>query len=369
MKIGFIVRTLNVEKGGGSHYNAIQYIRALRAHGHSVDVHVFYQQGNSVPADIPVTIHEGFGRGLQGERDYLKEILESLEASSDVFFLYGVDFIWGGGAYRKQGRVPCVVYLDAYLSSMRKNHTASIQAWLYQFKRLAWDKTVGLASGRYIDRFLPCSPYIGAVYQDFGFPRDRFVVLPNIVPLATTGVERTRRTAGTLRLLYAGRLVEDKGIDILLNALAALKDKDVHLTIVGDGPLRAVVEARIKEESLPATLVGWVPQAEVASYYADADIFIHPARYPDPAPRTIVDACAFGLPVIVPSTGGSAWIAGPAGVVVQSGNQEAFTRSLATLIEDAAAREALAAEAPAQALRFTEPVVFPQLERALTFSV
>src|SRR3989344_4814175 len=118
MKVHFLVRTLNEATGGGSHYNSIAYIRALRKGGHSVEVHVLYPGGNAFPVDISPIVHQGFGLGHLGERAYIAKLLRQYESEADIFFLYAVEFAWGGGVYRRTGgRVPVVVYMDSYLTS------------------------------------------------------------------------------------------------------------------------------------------------------------------------------------------------------------------------------------------------------------
>jgi len=364
MKVHFFLRTLNEVSGGGSHYNAIAYIRALRRRGHEVSVHVFYNRGNQFPQDIVPEVHEGWALGVVGERDYLVELLRRYEPQADAYFLYGVDFIWAGGRYRRRGgKVPAGVYIDGYLSSMGLVHAASWRDTWYRYKRWVWDK-MALADARHLDRFLPCSPYIGEVYKSFGFPKERFVVLPNIVPDAAEGIARSPQEAKSISILYVGRLTYDKGMDLLLDALARLKEYAWTLTVVGDGEMRPQVERAIAE-GMPVEMAGWVPQPTVGGFYAKADIFVHPARWPDPAPRTIVDAISFGLPVVVPSTGGSSWIADGAGLVFASGDKEELYLALKKLLASETQRKEVGSRGPARAQGFREDKVAQQLEDIL----
>lgn len=366
MRVHFFVRTLNEAKGGGSHYNAIQYVRFLRKRGHEVAAHVFYDSGNAFPEDITPVVHRGFGRSVIGERDYLAELLKKYEPDADVFFLYGVDFMWGGGRYRRRGgAIPAVVYIDAYLPSMGRVHLASLKERIYRYKRLVWDKFFGLRDARYIDRFLPCSPYIGSVYAAFGLPKDRFTVLPNIIPNTAEGMFRApKEKNGKVRVLYVGRLTHDKGIDLLLAALARIPRELWRLTVVGDGEMRPVVERAIAN-GLDVKLKGWVPQKDVGHFYAAADVFAHPARWADPAPRTVVDALSFGLPAVVPDAGGSAWLAAGAGLAFRTGDLNELHAQLEKLIRDAALRAVVGARGPARAADFREEKSGAILERIL----
>ena len=365
MRIHFFVRTLNEVTGGGSHYNSLAYMRALRKNGHEVTVHVLYDRGNAFPEDFEPIVHEGFGTGHLGERALIRKLLEQYQAEADVYFLYAVEFAWGGGYYRRSGgRVPCVVYMDAYLSSMRTTHEQKLSMRWYQYKRLLWDKTIGLKDVQYIDRFLPCSPYIGQMYINFGFPKSKFTVLPNIVPNTVTPREREEHSP--LTVLYVGRLVYVKGIDLAIEAVARLKTLPFKLLIVGDGDMRSDIEKRIQTEQLPVEIVGWVPEKEVNTYFEKADFFLHPARWPDPAPRTIVACTQHALPTIIPDTGGSAWIAGGSGVVYKTGDINELTRNLKAVIESHEMRRELSKQGPLLAKRFEEDVVFPQLVSILS---
>ncbi len=369
MKIHFFVRTLNDEKGGGSHYNSIAFIRGLREQGHSVTVHVFSGQGgNHFPPDIEPILHDGWGLSFLKSRNYIAQLLKEYEADADAYFLYAVEFAWGGGLYRRRGgKTPVVVYMDAYLPSMNEVHYPTFKEKIYHYKRLPWDKTVGLLDARYIDRFLPVSSYIGNVYKKFGFPKDRFTVLPSIVPppppevLAST----SQKNNDAVDILYVGRLIYDKGVDVLIDALGELREFSWRLTLVGDGDMRKSIEAQVAQSNLPIDIKGWVTREEVWEAYKKADLFVHPARWADPGPRSITDAMWCGVPAIVPDTGGSSGIAGKAGIVFKTGDKNSLKDALKSFLENPALREQLISHTRAEAERYEEHTVYPQLENIL----
>lgn len=354
MRIHIFMHTLDATTGGGSHYNALCYIRHLCAHGHEVIAHVFSERGNHFPEDVTPLVHQGTGMGILAKTRYLRELLNEYEHDADVFFLYGVDFVWGGGAYRRRGgKKPVVLYIDAYLASMGVTHAPTLSLKLYRWRRYLWDKTLGMANARHLDRFLPCSPYIGQVYQDFGFPEDRFTVLSNIVPPLAAPHAPVPHD-GPVRILYIGRLTYDKGVDLLIDALSGIPKDLWTLSIVGDGDMRQEIEERVRKEELPVVMHGWVKQADLAPYYEDADLFAHSARWPDPAPRTIVDSLTFSLPVVVPDQGGAGWIGGESAVIYSMGNVGEFRAAVRKLIDDPALRKELGASGPARARYFAE---------------
>src|SRR5208337_1992289 len=89
-----------------------------------------------------------------------------------------------------------------------------------------------------------------------------------------------KRSAHCLRLLYVGRLLEWKGIDIALRAVHQLRQwqLDVHFTIVGDGPERSRL-AKLAQRLELSEMVEWagcIPQRAVEVHYRGADLFLFP---------------------------------------------------------------------------------------------
>lgn len=113
-----------------------------------------------------------------------------------------------------------------------------------------------------------------------------------------------------LRLAWAGRLAPGKGLEALIDALAALaaSEPDGHrteLVIIGDGPSRADLEARATTAGI-ADRIHWLGYVADRTTYLDAlascDLFV----FPSPAegfPKVILDAMAVGLPVVATRAG------------------------------------------------------------------
>ncbi len=117
--------------------------------------------------------------------------------------------------------------------------------------------------------------------------------------------------AGRLRLAWAGRLVDGKGIDSLLAALAVMAAApasgaaDVRLAMIGDGPARPSLEAQAAGLGV-ADRVDWLGFiAERAPYLdalAAADVFVFPSAA-EGFPKVVLDAMAAGIPVLATPTG------------------------------------------------------------------
>jgi glycosyltransferase involved in cell wall biosynthesis len=127
--------------------------------------------------------------------------------------------------------------------------------------------------------------------------------LPTDEPL----VRRNGRTEPTL--LFASRLVPEKGILDTLEAVALLRrHRRVRLLIAGGGPAQADVEARIQTLGLAANveLLGHLDAAAMKAMYRDADVFVLPTYWIEGFPTAISEAMNAGLPVVTTKTRGMA---------------------------------------------------------------
>lgn len=108
----------------------------------------------------------------------------------------------------------------------------------------------------------------------------------------------------TLNLVSVGRLVHQKGFDLLLDAFSKLNNKNIKLTIIGDGPLREELEAIAKNLDIDerVSFLGFVK--DPYKIIRDSDAFILPSRY-EGFPNIVLEALACGTPVIAtPAPGG-----------------------------------------------------------------
>ncbi|SIR28491.1 Glycosyl transferases group 1 [Aromatoleum tolulyticum] len=113
---------------------------------------------------------------------------------------------------------------------------------------------------------------------------------------------------GPWRVLFVGRLVEQKGVDILLEAARCLQEArhDFVMQIVGDGPLRHALQERVESMALTncVTFLGPKAPETVGDAFLHADIFVLPSRY-EGMPGVLLQALAYGVPVIATRVSGS----------------------------------------------------------------
>ena len=148
------------------------------------------------------------------------------------------------------------------------------------------------------------------------------------------------------RVLCVARLSEEKAHLVLLSALSELKQRGqaFHCTLVGEGPMRTVIEARIAELGLTAevTLLGSLAPDRVAEQYQACDIVVL-ASFSEGVPVVLMEAMAHGRPVVATRVGGIAELVAHerTGFVVAPGDAQELADGLATLLSDPARAAAM----------------------------
>ena len=109
---------------------------------------------------------------------------------------------------------------------------------------------------------------------------------------------------GDVNVLYAGRLSEEKGVDLLADAFLAARchDPRLHLVLAGGGPEEDLLRARLGEH---ATFLGWLTGDDLARAYASADVFLF-ASSTETFGQVVLESQASGLPVVAVDRGGPA---------------------------------------------------------------
>jgi colanic acid/amylovoran biosynthesis glycosyltransferase len=141
------------------------------------------------------------------------------------------------------------------------------------------------------------------------------------------------------RLLFVGRLVAEKGVPILLDALARLRTRrpELRLTIVGAGPERADIEARAGAEGLGdcVRFTGYQTPEQVGEWLRTADVFVLPSLA-EGVPVVVMEAMASGVPVVATHVGGLSEIVedGVSGYLVPAAAPGALAERVEALLDD-----------------------------------
>ncbi len=144
---------------------------------------------------------------------------------------------------------------------------------------------------------------------------------------------------GELTIAFVGRLVLEKGLDVVAATMAELTRRGIphRLLVVGDGPARV----RFQEQVPEAVLTGFLGGLALPRAYASADIMFNPSTT-ETFGNVTLEAMASGLPVVAADATGNACLVedGVSGSLIEPGNASRFADAIAALIDDPQARAA-----------------------------
>lgn len=147
---------------------------------------------------------------------------------------------------------------------------------------------------------------------------------------------------------FTGRIVERKGVDVLINAFA--KNKELLLSsiliIVGNGPDENKVKNLVSKLGINNNVRFIGHSSEVAKYYHASDIFVLPS-YAEGMPNALLEAMACGLPVIASRIGGVVDVVedGKSGILFEPGDVTGLASAMVRLLKDDELRHKIGAEA------------------------
>ncbi|MBA3962728.1 MAG: glycosyltransferase family 4 protein [Chthoniobacterales bacterium] len=158
-------------------------------------------------------------------------------------------------------------------------------------------------------------------------------------------------------LVFLGRLVSEKGVDVLLRALAQLPG--VGLTIIGLGPETFSLQALTKNLGLDerVSFVGAKRDADLVASLQEHKILVVPSLYDEPFGVVALEGIACGCVVVGSSGGGLPEAIGPCGVTFPNGDVAALAAALARLLTEPNERTRLAANGPQHLARFHPAVI------------
>jgi glycosyltransferase involved in cell wall biosynthesis len=178
----------------------------------------------------------------------------------------------------------------------------------------------------------------------------RFRVPVHVIPNPVRYAVRSRRNErASQELVAVGRLVRQKGFDILISSFAEIARAHPKWTLViyGEGSDRSALETQISKLSMTSQISLAGVSHDIEEIYAGADLFVLPSRF-EGYPNVLLEALAAGCPVIATDCpGATAHIlqGGRYGVLVPAEDVHALAEALNRLMSDKAARASYAARA------------------------
>jgi glycosyltransferase involved in cell wall biosynthesis len=205
-----------------------------------------------------------------------------------------------------------------------------------------WHQAPGRFAARFLYRRLArFATRIICVSREVGrevsllIPPERVTVIPNSVSIIPPYRSRALPPGSPVQILFVGRMVENKGLQVLLEAMrliAAVEGaRGLRLTAVGEGQYRTELERRAA--GLDARFVGF--QTDVAPFYASADIFVSPSLGPEGSSLVALEAMAHCVPCVLSDLAVHREISndGEAAILFRNGDAADLMHKLRVLID------------------------------------
>jgi glycosyltransferase involved in cell wall biosynthesis len=215
-------------------------------------------------------------------------------------------------------------YANAILHSCfpsRTQATAYAGAlWAHRFP-MKLEKRVGM--------FIAPSEFIRGRLMGWGISADRVRMIRNFGPPALPAP-----TSVGAYGVYVGRLRDEKGVNVLLRALALAGDPAFR--IIGTGPEEAGLKQLASELGLEKLeFTGHLSSSELSLVLADCRFLVMPSRCAENAPLAVLEAFAAGKPVLVTRMGGlPELVQNGAGLVCEAEDEDSMGREIRRLMED-----------------------------------
>jgi glycosyltransferase involved in cell wall biosynthesis len=215
--------------------------------------------------------------------------------------------------------------LELSRSKFHKNSRLAsfAQALAFKFHRARRSYELG------VDRFLAPSECVRVLHERAGIPRDRLTVLPHFTPLVDRQPEFTDRGY----ILYFGRLVEEKGVEVLLRAMLRLPR--VPCKIVGTGPEEVDLHL-FGDRLLNVRFEGYQSGEALWNFVRGARAVVIPSLWEEVFCLVAIEAMALGKPVIASAIGALPEIVRDreTGLLVKPGAVHELTEAIQRLAED-----------------------------------
>ena len=199
-----------------------------------------------------------------------------------------------------------------------------------------------------LSRYFPVHDYPHAV-----------ILNPNTYPRPG----KARQESKALRLLYAGRIHESKGVDILLEAVETLAAGNrVTLALAGQGQQEAELRARFGGASW-CNFLGFISHAELADRMMESDLLCIPSIWAENSPGVVIQALGLGLPVMGSARGGIPELVndGRNGRLVMDPTADGWLRALSAIVDAPEVVASWRRAAEAEAARFDSEAIGRQM--------
>ncbi len=211
-----------------------------------------------------------------------------------------------GAQYYKAVKNRC--HKGSYLASVAIAMESYFNEWLKKYKKS-------------IKYYISPSCFLKKKLIDFGWPENKIKFVKNFLDLSEFDPNYTHGK----HFLYLGRLSEEKGIATLIQAFSKLQNRQAELLVVGDGPIRKELEYDARNNHR-IRFAGYLSGRSLLEAIRNSLAVVVPSEWYENAPISILEAMAYGKPVIGATVGGIPEMIedGVNGFLFESGNCSAL---------------------------------------------
>lgn len=210
-----------------------------------------------------------------------------------------------------------------------------------------------------------------ALIDETFVPESRVVIIHNgRDPKVFDSEEKGEVGTGIVKLIYVGRIIRSKGVLNFVALVKSLSDRNIRLSLLGDGEDAELLKKKVKEADLENVilLLGKLPYSGVVVELLGSDIFVLPSLRVEGFPMILVEAMFAGLPVVATDVGGvsDAIEDGETGFLVKLGDTSGFAEKLNLLINNDELRDKMGKNALIKARReFGVDVMLDKYEKVI----
>lgn len=366
MKVALFTETYDNTDGVTTTIRQLE--RYLESHGHEIIVvthagqksrHDGYARVTRLRASLPIYISGGYPIDLLPPLARAREVIR--KEKPDVIHTISPGSCGIAGWYcAKKEHIPLVSSFHTLVSQYGRYHMRGRVSDLFSdgvgsafddfsgrlFERLVWEGHFAYYSR--CDRVLvPNQDFVPSFERRLKkkvFLFERGVDANFYTPEKRVDLRAELGIGDVPLLLYAGRVVVEKDLDILAQAFERLEG---HLVIAGDGEYMPKLRKMIRER---VSFLGFVSPERLSQVYASCDIFVFPSTT-DTIGNAVLEAQASGLPVVVSDGGGPKriMVEGRTGLVARARDASDFALKVNVLLENRELRERMGSEARAYA--------------------
>jgi glycosyltransferase involved in cell wall biosynthesis len=345
---------------GGLETVSLTLAEKIAAAGHLCTVLTETPAAPTPARDFPFAIERAPGARRRLELVRGADLVHTNGASLALFpyaKLAGKPFLWTHQGYQLVA-VDGLGWLDGQpapltpLASLRLHaRKRGLRAAAFEAAKLG----VRRAVGHIVEKNVAISSWV-AMRQ----PLPNQIVIHNPFPLARFKRQTAVTSNARYDFLYVGRLVSEKGVGTLLNALASVNRRPgrraATLLVVGDGERQAALKQLTSSLHLTPHVhfAGQKRDQELLDATAQGLIAVVPSEWEEAMGGVALELLAAGLPLIVSERGGLAEVAGDAAWTFPNGDHEALAARMAALLDDETLRHSKRDQARDVVARFDE---------------